>query len=55
VFGDQFVTEHAALGVPVPGTEDHLFAFDVDSCLLTRTEGFGDHNPRHEVWRSALE
>jgi hypothetical protein len=49
------VTEREALAVPLPAVEDHLFAFDIDSCLLTRTDGFGDHHPRHEVWRSALE
>jgi hypothetical protein len=54
-FGAQFVTEREALAVPLPAVEDHLFAFDIDSCLLTRTDGFGDHHPRHEVWRSALE
>jgi hypothetical protein len=36
----------------VPAPEDHLFAFDIDTCLLTRTDGFGDHHPRHTVWRS---
>lgn len=52
-FGEQFVSERAQLGVPVPALEDHLFAFDIDSCLLTRTDGFGDHHPRHDVWRLA--
>jgi len=51
VFGAQFVQERSTLGVPVPARDDHLFAFDIDACLLTRTDGFGDHHPRHEVWR----
>jgi hypothetical protein len=51
-FAAQFVEERSAIGVPVPAAEDQLFAFDIDACLLTRTEGFGDHHPRHEVWRS---
>jgi hypothetical protein len=51
-FADQFVEERSAIGVPVPAAQDLLFAFDIDTCLLTRTEGFGDHHPRHEVWRS---
>jgi hypothetical protein len=49
-FGDQFVNERANLGVPWPAADDQLFAFDIGSCLLTRTEGYGDHHPRHEVW-----
>jgi hypothetical protein len=51
-FAALFVEERSAIGVPVPAAQDLLFAFDVDACLLTRTEGFGDHHPRHEVWRS---
>lgn len=51
-FAALFVEERSAIGVPVPAALDLLFAFDVDACLLTRTEGFGDHHPRHEVWRS---
>jgi hypothetical protein len=27
-----------------------LFAFRIDRCLLTRTDGFGDPNPRHTIW-----
>jgi hypothetical protein len=50
-FGAQFVRERAQLDVPTPAPEDHLFAFDIDACLVTRTDGFGDHHPRHEVWK----
>ncbi|MGH9017775.1 MAG: pyridoxamine 5'-phosphate oxidase family protein [Acidimicrobiales bacterium] len=49
-FGTLFVRERAALGVAFPADEDELFAFDITTCLLTRTDGFGDHSPRHEVW-----
>jgi hypothetical protein len=49
-FGAQFVNERSDLDVPWPADDDQLFAFDISSCLLTRTEGHGDHHPRHEVW-----
>jgi hypothetical protein len=29
-----------------------LFELRVDRCLLTRTDGFGDPNPRHTVWHA---
>jgi hypothetical protein len=45
------VAERTQIGVPFPAAEDGLFAFDIDSCLLTRTDGFGDHHPRHEIWK----
>ena len=49
-FGNQFVSERVDLGVPTPEPDDALFVFDIESCLLTRTDGFGDYHPRHEVW-----
>jgi hypothetical protein len=51
VLGEQFVSERADLGVPFPSDDDLLVTFAIDSCLWTRTNGFGDWNPRHEVWR----
>jgi hypothetical protein len=48
--GAQFVSERATLGVPLPGDDHLLVSFDIDSCLLTTTTGFGDWNPHHEVW-----
>jgi pyridoxamine 5'-phosphate oxidase-like protein len=30
--------------------EQILFEFHIDRCLLTRTDGFGDPNPRHTIW-----
>lgn len=47
-----FVREGSDLGVPEPGAEQHLFAFDLERCLLTRTTGHGDENPQHTVWES---
>jgi hypothetical protein len=53
-FATQFVSERAQFDVPVPAADHALFAFDIETCLLTRTEGFGDHHPRHEIWKAAL-
>ncbi len=29
-----------------------LFEFDIETCLLTRTTGHGDPEPRHTVWHA---
>lgn len=47
---DQFVAERAQLHVPPPSADDALFEFMIERCLLTRTAGHGDPEPRHEVW-----
>ena len=47
----QFVAERATLGVAPPDEGQHLFVFDVESALLTKTDGHGDPRPRHRVWR----
>jgi hypothetical protein len=49
--GAQFVAERVALNVPTPAEADHLFEFHFETCLLTRTKGFGDGDPQHVVWR----
>jgi hypothetical protein len=48
----QFVAERSAIGVAAPSSDDLLFEFDVESCLLTRTTGHGDPTPNHRVWRA---
>ncbi len=50
--GRQFVAERTQFAVALPVAEDELFAFDIDSCLLTRTSGHGDPAPNHRVWRA---
>lgn len=45
-----FVAERSAIGVPAPGADQDLFAFQLERCLLTRTTGFGDPSPQHTVW-----
>jgi hypothetical protein len=51
VLSAQFVQERSQFPVMPPAEDDTLFAFDIDSCLLTRTTGHGDPNPQHTVWR----
>jgi hypothetical protein len=51
--GDQFVRERSEIGVPFPADDDLLVRFDIETCLLTRTSGFGDFAPRHEIWHAA--
>jgi hypothetical protein len=46
----QFVAERSRFSVALPATDDALFEFELDSCLLTRTTGHGDPNPQHTVW-----
>jgi hypothetical protein len=48
--GEQFVSERVEIGVPFPADDDLFVEFSIDTCLLTRTTGFGDWSPRHEVW-----
>ena len=48
----QFVEERAAIGVPPPSSDDALFEFDVETCLLTRTSGHGDPTPDHRIWHA---
>lgn len=50
--GAQFVSERSQLGVAFPSTDDVLFEFDIERCLLTRTTGHGDPSPQHTVWRA---
>jgi len=47
-----FVTERAALKVPEPGAQDHLFSFGLQHCLLTQTTGHGDSDPQHTIWHN---
>jgi hypothetical protein len=49
---EQFARERADIGVPPPGPDQALFAFDIERCLLTRTSGHGDESPRHTVWHA---
>jgi hypothetical protein len=47
-----FVTERSGVGVPAPEPDHHLFRFDIERCLLTRTTGHGDIAPQHTTWQA---
>jgi hypothetical protein len=48
----RFLDERSQLSLTEDDLADQLaFEFDIDTCLLTRTDGHGDPNPRHEVWK----
>ncbi len=50
---DQFLAERAQLALdPDDLVDQHLFEFDVDTCLLTRTTGHGDPRPEHIIWHA---
>lgn len=49
---EQFWADRNLEGPP-PGLEDqHVFALDIESVLLTRTTGHGDPAPQHTVWKA---
>lgn len=37
---------------PADLSEQELFEFEIDRCLLTRTQGHGDPTPEHSVWNA---
>jgi len=39
--------------VPAPDAQQHLFEFQVQVAMLTRTTGHGDLRPQHSIWRAA--
>ncbi len=47
---EQFCQERGGMD-PERVSHELPFSFDVESCLLTRTTGHGDWNPKHTVWR----
>jgi hypothetical protein len=49
----QFAAERSLSRAPNDIAAWELFAFDIESCVLTRTTGHGDPSPRHTVWHAA--
>lgn len=50
----RFLDERPKLHIdPEELAKQRLFDCRLESCLLTRTEGFGDDHPRHRIWRSS--
>lgn len=48
----QFAAERHMSEPPVEIAAWELFAFDIESGLLTRTTGHGDPSPKHTVWHA---
>lgn len=49
----QFVAERAQLGVAPPRSDEIVFEFMIETLLWTQTNGHGDPEPQHTVWRRA--
>jgi len=48
----QYIEERDMREPPIAIPTWELFEFSVESCLLTRTIGHGDTNPRHTTWHT---
>jgi hypothetical protein len=49
----QFLEERPTLALTASDLDDQLaFEFDIATCLLTRTTGHGDPDPRHTIWHA---
>lgn len=49
----QFFEERPTIELPDGSLDEQtLIEFFIDTCLVTRTVGHGDPNPRHEIWHS---
>jgi hypothetical protein len=46
----QFLAERGMESEPPGFGDGEIFEFRIGRCLLTRTDGHGDWNPRHSVW-----
>lgn len=50
---DQFLGERPALGLTSDAVANQrLFAFTIETAMLTRTFGHGDPEPQHEIWHA---
>lgn len=48
----RFLAERGIAEPPAGFADGEFFEFRIGRCLLTRTDGHGDWNPRHTVWRA---
>lgn len=49
---EQFFRERSWTEEPPGWADQVLFEFLLETCLITRTTGHGDHNPQHTVWKA---
>lgn len=50
----QFVDERNWEALPPGFEQQQLFEFLIETCLLTRTTGHGDDDPKHTVWKARV-
>ena len=48
-----FLGERQWPSAPPGFDRQRLFEFLIDSCLVTKTTGHGDHDPNHTVWKAS--
>jgi len=48
-----YLAERGMAAEPPGFSDGEIFEFRIRRCLLTRTDGHGDWNPRHTLWASA--
>jgi len=48
----QFLDERAGQEIPPPEADHALVELHLDTALLTRTNGHGDFDPKHTVWKA---
>ena len=47
-----FFDERSLPAAPPGFQEQRLFEFLIETCLLTKTTGHGDHDPQHTIWKA---
>lgn len=55
LLAQQFAAERSDSdsAMPPPDEAQHLFEFQVQAAMLTRTSGHGDPEPQHTIWQAA--
>lgn len=49
----QFLDERPTIGLATSDLDNQVaFEFDITTCMLTRTTGHGDPDPRHTIWHA---
>jgi hypothetical protein len=49
---EQYLVQERNMQEEPPGfADEQLFELSIESCLVTKTTGYGDWNPQHTVWK----
>lgn len=49
---DQFLAERAGQAIPPPAEDHALVELELEMVMVTRTDGHGDFEPQHTVWKA---